>query len=184
MTGRKLLLAMAAALVPIAPALAGLCDNAPGERGKSVPREAILTKAKAGRELLRREISSSGPSQRLIRVDREVAFERVSTMHWRWFCDRQAGLATQPDLRAEALVQGVLFFDLANDVDNMKTWYPDARSGVRHLVSQGAQVPTFWSQPLDRLLSLASSRLSPVGRLRQEWFFDTGSAGGHRSGGR
>jgi hypothetical protein len=168
--------AFAALFVGAGPARAQSCDNAPGTRGQYDQPGLIDRAASEAFGTLRQERTQAEPLRGRTRAQRLAQFRILAAMHWRWTCDRRGGLANKPDVRAYVLIQGVLFFDLADDLPNMRNWYTEAKAlitGLRH----GTVLPPYLGQPLEVLLGIAGGRLASTERKLAGWYFTSNGKG-------
>jgi hypothetical protein len=166
------LLAMGAA-----PAQAQSCAGAPQWSAGPRVHSDILKAAAEGRVLLGQEGQQTGAARTAMRARRQALFRAVARDLWRWRCDHQAYLSQHLDVRADILVQGMVFFDLAGDVDNLRIWYAAAKGAVFALIESNAEPKTFWGQPADAFLKIVRARGGVDEQTARNWYFEIGRSG-------
>lgn len=163
--------------VPGSPAQAQSCAAVPSWSAGPRVHSDILKSAAEGRYLLGQEGRQVGAARTALRVRRQALFRAVARDLWRWRCDHQRYLTQHPDARTNVLVQGMVFFDLAGDVDNLRIWYAAAKGAVTAMIARNAEPDTFWGQPADAFLKIVRARGGVDEELARNWYFEIGRSG-------
>lgn len=176
MIGRRALVLAGLAVLPppetaLAQPLAQLCAAPPSTSGP-VTISAISKVATEALRIVGTEAGQSGPAQAQTRKERTRRFRELSSMNRRWVCDNRSWLLDDPPAYAGGLVRGVLYFDLADDRPNVKSWLPLARSSIQTL----APMLTYGKLPLDEIVRRASNHLTQA-KVEEYYSFSIGKTG-------